>query len=260
MGARLHERAEAQLSQRARQIWSRSANLLAASLNTYWSTHALDLYGRKVTRKLVSNSFLRERFGGVVLPHVRDTDVLDPARYAEAARAKRAELSLGDRPFVAFIGTIREHKGVDDLVQAVARLEGPNAPAYCWRASTSSTPFARSAAERDRALPPERLRVVGMFDGAELPIWVATADVLCIPSRDIPGAWGQLPAKLFDAMSMARPIVASSVSDIARILDGCGLVFPGGDVTELAAQLSRVARDPELGTRLGRGRAGARHH
>jgi glycosyltransferase involved in cell wall biosynthesis len=100
-------------------------------------------------------------------------------------------------------------------------------------------------------LPPERLRVVGMFDGAELPIWVALADVICIPSRDIPGTWGQIPAKLFDAMSMARPIVSSSVSDMARILEGCGLVFPGGDVAALSAQLARLCQAPELGRQLG---------
>jgi glycosyltransferase involved in cell wall biosynthesis len=240
-------------AQRALQLCSHAGELfLPKPRNTYWSTRALDDYAQRVPRRLVSNSYLRERFGGIVLPHVRDTSALDPARFAGAARSKRAELGLGERPFVAFIGTIREHKGVDDLVQAVAKLDGPNAPGLLLAGVDFEHGVSLAVLDSARSLlPPERLRVVGMFDGAELPIWVALADVICIPSRDIPGTWGQIPAKLFDAMSMARPIVSSSVSDMATILDGCGLVFPGGDVAALSAQLARLCQDPELGRQLG---------
>jgi glycosyltransferase involved in cell wall biosynthesis len=242
----------ASLAGRATLAWSRAENLLApASFNSYWSTRVLDSLSRKVPRRLVSNSFLRERFGGVVLPHVRDTDRLDPRLFREQAAARRAELGMSDRPFVAFIGTIREHKGVDDLVQAVAMLEGPAAPGLLLAGVDFEHAFSRRVLDSARSLlPPERLRIVGMFDSAEVPIWVALSDVICIPSRDIPGAWGQLPAKLFDAMSMARPVVSSDVNDIGRILEGCGLTFPGGDVNALSAQLARILADSALAARL----------
>jgi glycosyltransferase involved in cell wall biosynthesis len=241
------------LPERVRLAWSRIENLLApALLNTYWSTRALDGFSARVPRRLVSNSFLRERFGGVELPHVRNTDQLEPTRFREPAAARRAELAMTDRPFVSFIGTIREHKGVDDLVEAVALLGGPTAPGLLLAGVDFEHAFSKHVLERAKALlPPERLRIVGMFDSAEVPIWVALSDMVCIPSRDIPGAWGQLPAKLFDAMSMARPVVSSDVCDMGRILDGCGLVFPGGDVKALSAQLERLLADPALAARLG---------
>ena len=35
---------------------------------------------------------------------------------------------------------------------------------------------------------------------------------------------GQVPAKLFDAMALGRPVVSTRVSMIPEILDGCGLI------------------------------------
>lgn len=237
----------------AKAWWSRNVQLLAPkSLNSYGGIRLLDSASARVPRRSVSNSWLQQRFGGVVLPHVRDTAKLDPLRYVEAARARRAEQRMDGRPWVAFIGTIREHKGVDDLLRAVARLSGEAAPGLLLAGVDFEHAFSKALlAEAQASLPESRLRVVGAFAGSDLPGWVAAADVLCIPSRDIPGAWGQIPAKLFDAMAMARPIVASDVNDMGRILDGCGLVFPAGDVAALSARLSELALNPELGARLG---------
>jgi len=237
----------------AKAWWSRNTQLLdPKSLNSYGGIRLLDSACAGVPRRSVSNSWLQQRFGGALLPHVRDTSQLDPALYVEARRQRRSEQRMDDRPWVAFIGTIREHKGVEDLLQAVARLSGDDAPGLLLAGVDFEHAFSKALlAEAHAALPESRLRVVGAFAGSDLPGWVAAADVLCIPSRDIPGAWGQIPAKLFDAMAMARPIVASDVNDMGRILDGCGLVFPAGDVTALSAKLLDLTRNPELGARLG---------
>ena len=71
----------------------------------------------------VASRFLQRRFGGTLLPHVRDTDAWDPARYDRAAA--RARLGVGASKVVMFLGTPRGHKGVDDLVEAVGTL-GPD--------------------------------------------------------------------------------------------------------------------------------------
>src|SRR5207245_10342163 len=65
----------------------------------------------------VASRFLERRFGGTLIPHVRDTDAWDPGRYDRAAA--RAALGIGAERVVMFLGTPRGHKGVDDLVEAV---------------------------------------------------------------------------------------------------------------------------------------------
>jgi len=34
----------------------------------------------------------------------------------------------------------------------------------------------------------------------------------------------QMPAKIFDAMAMAKPIIATNTFDIPKISNGCGLI------------------------------------
>ncbi len=232
---------------------SRAAQLLAPkALNSYVGIRLLDATSGRVPQRIVSNSWLQKRFGGVVVPHVRDTEQLDPARYQAEARERRAAQGMDGRTWVGFIGTIREHKGVDDLVTAIAQLAGERAPGLFLAGVDFEHTFSKVVLAQARAaLPESRLRVLGAFDGAELPGWVAATDVICIPSRDIPGARGQIPAKLFDAMAMAKPIVSSDVNDMGHILQDCGLLFPAGDTAALSERLGRLATDRELGARLG---------
>jgi glycosyltransferase involved in cell wall biosynthesis len=51
---------------------------------------------------------------------------------------------------------------------------------------------------------------------------------------------------------MGLPIVATAVSDIPELLDGCGLVVPPGDRPALARAIESVLCNPALARRLGR--------
>ena len=68
----------------------------------------------------VASRFLQQRFGGTLIPHVRDTDAWKPG-CANAADGRRI-LGAGERRVVMFLGTPREYKGLDDLAAAVASL------------------------------------------------------------------------------------------------------------------------------------------
>ena len=62
---------------------------------------------------------------------------------------------------------------------------------------------------------------------------------------------GQVPAKLFDAMALGRPVVSTRVSMIPEILEGCGLVIEPGDVAVLSAAIGRLIDDPAEAQALG---------
>ena len=61
-----------------------------------------------------------------------------------------------------------------------------------------------------------------------------------------------MPAKLFDAMALGRPIVSTAVSMIPEILEGCGLLVPPGDAIALRAAIGRLLTDPGAAAELGR--------
>ena len=61
-----------------------------------------------------------------------------------------------------------------------------------------------------------------------------------------------MPAKLFDAMALGRPIVSTAVSMIPEILEGCGVLVPPDNPTALRAALGRLLDDPAGAAELGR--------
>ncbi|OGK82704.1 MAG: hypothetical protein A2050_10370 [Candidatus Rokubacteria bacterium GWA2_73_35] len=218
-----------------------------ADPNGFGATWLMERLVRRADALTVASRFLERRFGGAFLTHVRDTEAWDPARWP--AGEARARLGVGERRVVMFLGTPRGHKGVEDLVEAV-RVLGAGvvlvlvgvAPASAW-------------ARRVAAL--EQVRCVGEVPFDDVPRYLAGADVVAVPQRATTDTLGQVPAKLFDAMALARPIVSTRVSMIPEILEGCGVLVEPGDPAALAAALAGLLGDPAGAAELGR-RARAR--
>jgi glycosyltransferase involved in cell wall biosynthesis len=188
----------------------------------------------------VASRFLERRFGGTLIPHVRDTEAWDPARFDGAAA--RAALGVGEARVVMFLGTPRAHKGVEDLVAAVDGLTGA-------RLVIVGADTGQEAARRWASRPGVIVRGAVPFD--DVPRYLAAADVVAVPQRATSDTVGQVPAKLFDAMAMGRPIVSTSVSMIPEILDGCGLLVAPGDPRALRAALQTLLEDPARARTLG---------
>jgi glycosyltransferase involved in cell wall biosynthesis len=195
----------------------------------------------------VASRFLQRRFGGTLIPHVRDTEAWDPARYDRAEA--RARIGVGGERVVMFLGTPRGHKGVEDLVEAVGAL-GSDVRLVMVGADAASEAGRRWAAR-------PWVRLVGEIPFDDVPRYLVAADAVAVPQRATSDTVGQVPAKIFDAMALARPIVSTAVSMIPEILDGCGVLVPPGDVIALSTALRRLLDDPLSAAELGR-RARAR--
>src|SRR5881397_629413 len=142
-----------------------------------------------------------------------------------------------------FLGTPRGHKGIEDLVEATAGLDGARLVVVGARADSAS---ARRWAGR------EHVRVVGEIPFDDVPRYLVAADVVAVPQRATTDTLGQVPAKLFDAMALGRPIVSTSVSMIPEILEGCGIVVEPGDVSALAGAIKRLLDNADEAATLGR--------
>jgi len=199
---------------------------------------------RRADAITVASRFLQARFGGLLVPHVRDTDAWKPG--AADPSAARRRLRVGAEHVVMFLGTPRGHKGVDDLAAAVARLGRPDVVL----ALVGVDPHSETA-RRLRATC-GALRVVGRIPFDDVPQYLEAADVVAVPQRDTPDTWGQVPAKLFDAMALGRPLVSTRVSMIPEAIEGCGLLAPPGDVPALAHAIGHLLDHPEEAAALGR--------
>ena len=223
-------------------VWGRIGRLLNLSNpnGLLWTWLGERLVSR-ADALTVASRFLAARFGGALVPHVRDTDAWAPERFDRAEA--RARLGVGDARVVMFLGTPRGHKGVEDLVEATTGLDG--ARLVLVGARPDSTAARRWAAR-------EHVKMVGEIPFDDVPRYLVAADVVAVPQRATSDTLGQVPAKLFDAMALGRPIVSTAVSMIPEILEGCGVLVPPADPTALRMALGRLLDDPAGAAELGR--------
>lgn len=179
----------------------------------------------------VSNRFLQNRFGGELLYHCRDTSHLNPEKY-DPAKIKR-QLGLEGKKIVMFLGTPRGHKGVDDLIVAMQHVSDPNARLVIVGAGD------------DMAGNDERVQLVPKIAFNELGEYLASADIVAIPQRQTSDTVGQMPAKIFDAMAMAKPIITTPVSDIPEVLGDCGYFVEPGNPRKLAEAMDYIFEHEE---------------
>jgi len=154
-------------------------------------------------------------------------------------------------PFrIVFVGALLARKGVDVLLDAVAGL--PNT--LDWRLDIVGGGSQEAALRRQvEGLPDGRVRFLGPQPSGEVQAAMVKAHVVVVPSRE--GASGRsegIPVVLMEAMSLARPVIASRLSGIPELVeDGTtGLLVPPDDADALTAALRRLADDPALAERL----------
>jgi len=218
-----------------------------SATNGMASTYLLNAVAKRMPNIIVSNKWLQRRYGGELVPHVRRGESLDPGLVSAEAQRKRIGIS-DDYTWVGFIGTIRKHKGLEDLIAALARTSHM----ALFLAGVADDPVADAIVRLARtSLGDARVRVLPPFPLAELPGVLAIPDIICIPSRDEKGAWGQIPAKLFDALAMGKPVVVTDVNDMREIVGQAGVVVPPGVPEQLAAALEELRASPERRITLG---------
>ena len=174
----------------------------------------------------------------------------DPLPAAPLAKAEaRRRLGLpADRPIALYAGRVNAEKGLDQIL-ALAGLR----PDILFPLVGSEGEGPIEAEARGRA----NVRIVPWQAPAELPAWLAAADVLLVPASRAPLERFRncvLPLKLFAYLAAGRPILAPEAPDTAELLsDGENAVLVEPGRAELAAAaLDRIVGDSALAASLSR--------
>jgi colanic acid/amylovoran biosynthesis glycosyltransferase len=160
--------------------------------------------------------------------------------------------SKGDDGFrVLYVGRLVPFKGQGVLLEAIASLRsaGLDARLTLIGDGPSRQDLERRAVELGLG---DAVDFAGAVGQDEIRTHYAAADAFCLPSF----AEG-VPVVLMEAMAMRLPVVTTRIMGISELVDDGdnGLLVRPGRADELVASLGRLARDPELRSRLGdRGR------
>jgi glycosyltransferase involved in cell wall biosynthesis len=146
---------------------------------------------------------------------------------------------------VGAIGRLTSEKGHADLIRAVALLEQGSQDVRCVIAGAGPEEGRLRSLIEELGLT-ERFRLLGHREDTRQLIRALDVAVLCSHSEGSPLA-------LLEYMAAGAPIVASAVGGIPELIDDGvhGLLVEPGNPGALAAAITRVIEDPELGARLG---------
>jgi colanic acid/amylovoran biosynthesis glycosyltransferase len=156
---------------------------------------------------------------------------------------------------VVCAGSLHHAAGVAHLVDACRQLARDGVVVHCR--VIGEGPHRVALAARIRAAGLQRHVVLaGPRSRTELAEELRRADVFVAPSlRRRRTGREPVAAGLVAAMSCGVAVVVTAVPGISELVENrvSGIVVPPGDATAIADALRRLAEDPELRVRLGRG-------
>jgi len=186
----------------------------------------------------VDTSFLQKRFGGVYLPNGKDTCLFNPENFN--AEESRIRYGLSGLRVLMFPGAPRPHKGLEDVLIALDRLNNPDYKLVI----VGENPYDNY----DKSLIARWGRWIVNLPSVpvvEMPAVVAAAHVVVVPQRDEWTAVGQFPIKLSEGMAMGKPVLGTRVGDIPEILGETGFLVDAGRPDQIAEALETIFQDIE---------------
>jgi glycosyltransferase involved in cell wall biosynthesis len=232
----------------------RATFILKSLLGEGWSNphsfkyrYVLDQLTGWADERLVCCEFLRERYGGVLLPQGTDTTHFDPARFEKRALRRKWNLPE-DARLVFFGGNPMPNKGLTETVAALNALEGRVNSRLVIAGRADDHPYVRGLIEQGRG----KVIVLGVQPFSAMPELLATSDLVVLHHQRDPKSRGYVPCKIYEAMAMEIPVISTAHSDVPKILDGCGYLVDSDDPAPLQAKIEHVLTHPEEAAEFGR--------
>lgn len=165
------------------------------------------------------------------LPILEIRNGVDTVRFSPGANDVRRDAP----PHLLFVGRLARQKGVDVLLDALARLREQS-----WRLTIvgdgpERVPLGEQAARLGLA---ERVHFHGWAQREELPGLYRSADAFVFPSHD-----EGMPNVVLEAMASGLAIVATRVPGNDELVQGNGTLVPPGDAEAFASALTPLLGD-----------------
>ena len=226
-----------------------SSTLYFYSLGSYWNNlinEKLICFADEIT---VSNHFLKEKYSGTIIWHARDTDNFNPQKHNKKLLSEKYKIN-DSKKVIMFLGTPREHKGVEILINAVSMIKNKNIVLFILGVEDNDN-YCKKLTKKAGEILGDRCKFFNVQPFEKIPNILTLANVVVIPQKKNFATVGQVPAKVFDAMAMAKPIIATNVSDLPEILNGCGWIVESENPGKLAKTIKYVVDNPEEAEKMG---------
>lgn len=197
--------------------------------------------------------FLADRYVEWGLPRERMAVIENGLDIAAPAPPRTLTGPEPRRSRFAFFGQMIEFKGVDILLDAVARI-----PASIWGEDSRvmifgghlerTPPEYRARIKELETAAGNRARLYGAYRNDDMPRLMQSCDWVVVPST----WWENSPVVIQEAFFHGRPVIASNIGGMAeKVTDGVdGLHFRARSAEDLGDRMIEALTDPKLWDRL----------
>ncbi len=210
---------------------------------------------RRATR-IVATSPLYAARSPTLRPHLGKVEIIPPGvdirRFHPGVSTTGLEGKYAGREVLLFVGQMdrtHDHKGVGDLLRAIALLRATRPRLLCLVAGAGDG-IAAHRREAERMGIGAMVEFPGEVSEEELPGYYRLARALVLPSVNDSEGFGMV---LLEAAACGTPAVATRVGGIPFAVEEgrTGLLVPPRDSAALAAALGRLLKEDGLRSSLG---------
>ena len=204
--------------------------------------HRVSSISQRMVEKAISKGVPRQK--AVLFPNWVDGDVIFPMA---APSPYREELGLAGKTVLLYSGNMGGKQGLDMLAPLARACADDPAIHFVFCGDGPYRPFLQ---EEVAGLP--NVLLLPLQPVEKLNALLNLADIHLLPQR-AGAADLVMPSKLSGMLSSGRPVVATAEAgtQVAMIVEGCGVVVPPQDDAALEAAVRALAADTAWRTMLG---------
>jgi len=183
----------------------------------------------------------------IVNPNGVDTRRFDPQRPLENIKKR---YGIQNRQVVGWIGSFGPERGITALLNIAAAVS-KKMPTVCFMIVGDGPLRPWIETEISRRGMAENILLTGAVSRERVPHYIAAMDIALAPYP--PGGASYFsPLKVFEYMSMARPVVATNIGQCVELLkEGAGVVLPPGGPELWAVALAELLNDSKTRSSMG---------
>lgn len=156
----------------------------------------------------------------LVNPNGVDVAMFDPNNYQQKASELRRDLGITDKFVFGFIGSFSYWHGIEIISAMIPKVIAQNSRAHFLLVGSGPL-FEQCKNMIEKAGASNEVAFIGRVPYERAPEYLSACDAFLCPSQ--PNADGTpffgSPTKLFEYMSMGKPIIASRVDQLCDIVD-----------------------------------------
>lgn len=252
---RLSKKLNAKLIFNVSDLWPESAEKLGLVSNKFFLKMAYKLekkcYEKSTLITGQTQGIVRdisERFPGkrtYWLPNGVDTSSVDPEKIE--ASGFRQKYGLKESDFVLFYGGILGHaQGLDIIIKAANRLKEYQNIKFVLM---GSGPLKGELEIEARSFGLKNVVFAEPVGRTEVASVIKEIDISVIPLRNLPLFLGAIPSKIFEVLSMKKPIllgVKGEAEDLFIREGKCGWSFEPENLEDMVLKINEIVANPNL--------------